>query len=300
MSGLQTHQFGDAGQDRAGKTLAGDINHPLWAVVSSTFAGPLHLQIGDRFALSMPGAVGQSADLTVGAIVADFPTLYPTSQPGGFVVLNLYDTLGAIRIAGQGSAPDTGPNEYWLKSNDPAATARAATSAAGTLGLDHTLVRTTEQAGIASNPIQAGMRGLLLVGAFTAAALAVLGTVVQSALAARQRAVQFAVLRTIGMTGGQLSQVLLSEQVMVYLVGLLGGSALGAVLATATLPFLQFGDTSLNAATLGIPPYRLAIDPLALLWFYAALLLACAVALVIAARFAARVGLGKTLRLGED
>jgi ABC-type antimicrobial peptide transport system permease subunit len=156
------------------------------------------------------------------------------------------------------------------------------------------------QTSIASNPIEAGMRGLLLVGALTAAALAVLGTIVQSALAARQRVVQFAVLRTMGMASRQLTGVLLSEQVAVYIFGLLGGTVLGALLATATLPFLQFGDTAIDPATLGVPPYVLSIDLTNLAWFYLALVLAFVVALAIAARYAATIGLGKTLRLGED
>jgi hypothetical protein len=82
--------------------------------------------------------------------------------------------------------------------------------------------------------------------------------------------------------------------------GLLGGTVLGAVLASATLPYLQFSDTTIDPATLGIPPYRLALDVTRSLEFYAVLAGAFIVALVIAARFAARVGLGKTLRLGED
>jgi hypothetical protein len=51
---------------------------------------------------------------------------------------------------------------------------------------------------------------------------------------------------------------------------------------------------------LGTPPYVLVTDPTALGIFYLALLLAFVVALLIAARYAATVGLGRALRLGED
>jgi len=119
-------------------------------------------------------------------------------------------------------------------------------------------------------------------------------------MAARQRARQFAVLRTFGMSGRQLTGLLLGEQIVVYFFGLFGGSILGIILVTATLPFLQFSDSSIDAARLGVPPYLLAFNAPNAALFYVALLLAFAVALAIAARYATRLGLGSTLRLGED
>jgi predicted lysophospholipase L1 biosynthesis ABC-type transport system permease subunit len=243
----------------------------------------------------------------VGAIVGEFPTLYPALQPGGFVVADLNDILGGIAVASSAAhIPDAvqGPNEYWLRTTTNPAQEVALRATVdrdgGRLNIAQRLDRAQLDAQIASNPIQSGMRGLLTVGAILAAALAVLGSIVQSVVATRQRAVQFAVLRTIGLTNRQLSGVLFGEQLVVLLFGLLGGTVLGLVLASATLPFLQFSDTSVNPATLGIPPYVLAVDPSVVLGLYAVLLVAFAVALAVAARFAATVGLGKTLRLGED
>lgn len=304
MSELHSHQIGEDFKDREGGTLAGDPGHPVWAIVSQTFAANIHVQVGDRFALTLPDSVSTPAFFVVGAIVQDFPTLYPTQSPGGFMVLDINDAIGAIAVASQGNTTQLGPNEYWLQTS-ASATQRAA--AVQTIQRDHTALqldtlvdRQAIQQAIVSNPVQAGMRGLLTAGALIAAALAVLGSIIQSALAARQRVVQFAVLRTMGMTNRQLSGLLLGEQLVVYLFGLLGGTILGAVLATATLPYLQFSDTTINQATLGIPPYRLALDPITTLEFYGILAVAFVIALAIAARFAARVGLGKTLRLGED
>jgi hypothetical protein len=51
---------------------------------------------------------------------------------------------------------------------------------------------------------------------------------------------------------------------------------------------------------LGIPPYVLAFNGGGIAIFYAALLAAFLLALAIAARYAATIGLGKALRLGED
>lgn len=304
LAQMRDRQLGDAADDRAGKTLAGDPGHPVWAIVSQTFATNTHTQVGDHFALNMPDSVSTSSFFIVGAIVQDFPTLYPTQSAGGFIILDINDALGAITVASAGNTTQLGPNEYWLAaSGSPSqrtALAQRIQRQATTLNVQTLLDRHAIEQSIAGNPVQAGMRGLLIAGALIAAALAVLGSIIQSALAARQRVVQFAVLRTMGMANRQLAGLLLGEQLVVYLFGLLGGTILGAILATATLPYLQFSDTTINQATLGVPPYRLAFDLTSTLELYAVLAVAFIIALLIAARFAARVGLGKTLRLGED
>ncbi len=87
---------------------------------------------------------------------------------------------------------------------------------------------------------------------------------------------------------------------MVYTFGLVGGSALGLLLAGSTLPYLQFGDTTIDPTTLGVPPYVLSIDPAKVAIFYAFLLGSFALALGASAFYATTVGLGKALRLGED
>jgi ABC-type lipoprotein release transport system permease subunit len=102
------------------------------------------------------------------------------------------------------------------------------------------------------------------------------------------------------MSGRQLASVLFGEQAIVYFFGLIGGTLLGLVLVTATLPFLQFSDTTINPATVGVPPYILTLDARSTVVFYLALVLAFLAALQIASRYARRIGLGDALRLGED
>jgi ABC-type antimicrobial peptide transport system permease subunit len=119
-------------------------------------------------------------------------------------------------------------------------------------------------------------------------------------MAARQRTTQFAIFRTLGMANRQLTGLLLSEQMVVYLFGLLGGTLLGLVLTTATTPYLAFSDTAVDPAAVGVPGYVLAANWSSIGVFYGALAGAFVLALVIAARYAANIGLGKALRLGED
>jgi ABC-type antimicrobial peptide transport system permease subunit len=293
MSDMQTNSVPTAG-----------VGAPIWAVVSQSFADQFALKVGDRFSLTLDESFFGATSLQVGAIANDFPTLYPNQYPAGFVVVNLADFTRAVTAGNPGQSQPLGPNEFWLRIDGNAAHAQ---------GLKHFQLQQSSLLDVKSsvslrdaltaanaNPVSSGMRGLLLVGAIMAALLAVLGAVVQSGLAARQRATQFAVLRTLGVGNGELIRTLLSEQAVVYVFGLAGGTALGALLVSATLPFLQFSDRPVDPSLLGTPPYVLITDPGHLALFYGALLAAFVVALLIAARYAATVGLGKALRLGED
>ncbi len=271
-------------------------------IVSDTLANALHLHTGDRLSLQLTGNDFSLSAFKIVAVVHDFPTLYATKYPLGFAVGNLNDITAAIDQGQNNTA--AGPNEYWLSiSENPSeqnTLFSTLDSRRGSLEIANTDTRSGELQDIQSNPLNAGMRGLLLSGAAIAALLAIVGILVQSILAARQRTGQFAVLRTLGMARAQLTRLLLSEQLVVFLMGIVGGTIIGIVLATATLPFLQFGDTTLDPSTIGVPPYRLTFDPRPTLIFYVALSVAFVLALLLAARYANRLGLGRSLRVGED
>lgn len=276
-----------------------DASVPVWVLVSDNFAQQAHVQVGDKFTLQLNDtAIGQTT-FVVGAIVQEFPTLYPQHAPGGFIVMNLHDNITAVFNT---SAKIPAANEFWVRTSGTTAAQTAVTQALKTINPEAGDVLSLRDAAsaTATNPVAVGMRGLLLVGAFTAALLAVLGSIIQSLLASRQRSEQFAVLRTVGMTSRQIRQLLLSEQLVVYLFGLLGGTILGLILTVATLPFMQFSDMTLDPSQVGVPPYALTFNASSLLYFYLALLVAFALALIIASRYAASIGLGKALRIGED
>lgn len=288
---------------QANTTTQSGATTPIWGIVSQSFAQQNFLKVGDKFALTLSENIFGSTNFVVGAIVNDFPTLYPVQYPGGFIIMDQQSFSQAITYGNPHAGIVIGPNEFWVLTDGVAAHETAFTTYLNNhqeLDVDN-VISLRDQLSIAeSNPVSSGMRGLLLIGAVMAALLAVLGAIIQSALAARQRSTQFAVLRTLGVGNGELIKILLSEQSVVYLFGLVGGTALGALLVTATLPFLQFSDQPVDPSLLGTPPYVLVTDPKALGIFYLSLVVAFIIALLIAARYAATVGLGRALRLGED
>lgn len=295
MAGMSSH---------AGSPSPGTASAPIWAMVSDVFANQMHIKQGDSFTLQLSETPFGTTAFVAGAVIHEFPTLYPAREPGSFLVVNLNDVFAAIKLETPGQDDSLlGPNEFWLRTTqDPAQQAALAKDLSANANLDVNSVTSLSDvlARAQANPVGSGMQGLLIVGAVTAALLAVLGSVIQSLLAARQRATQFAVLRTVGMVGRQLTGLLLGEQIIVYAFGLVGGTLLGLLLVTATLPFLQFSDTTIDPTRLGIPSYQLVFNAPGTAIFYGSLVAAFALALAIAARYAMTIGLGKALRLGED
>jgi putative ABC transport system permease protein len=297
-----TALMGDLAAQQRGQS-AGSSSSPIYAFISETTASALNLKRGDHFTLQLNDSAFGGTSFIVGEILRDFPTLYPTQSPAGFIVIGLDDYEHTLLANANGDTSLIGPNEFWMKTSQSAADETKLLNRLRTnADFDEARAISLRQQTIAaqSNPVGTGMRGLLFVGAITAALLAVLASIVQSIIAVRQRATQFAILRTLGTARTQLTGLLLSEQTVVYLFGLLGGTLLGLLLTTATLPFLQFSDSVVDPSRIGVPPYQLVFAPQATLYFYAALAVSFVLALAVSATYAATVGLGQTLRLGED
>jgi hypothetical protein len=182
--------------------------HELPALIDDRFAQEVNLKIGDRFTVTFPQAEApdthafSQADFIVVATVRAFPTMYPEDTPLGFIVTNLNEVVTAINQSHELVAH--GVNEYWLSTaSSPQvqqALANTLTEQSGALSISQVFTRQQAEVSAASNLLNGAMRGVLFTGAAIAAVLALLETIVQSALTARQRLAQFALLRTLGMT----------------------------------------------------------------------------------------------------
>jgi ABC-type lipoprotein release transport system permease subunit len=290
-------------QTRAQGASAGDSQHPIWALVDPAFAANYKLAPGVVFTLSPQDSSSATLYFVVGAEVDHFPTLGDTSV-NGQIVMNMTDYAKAL-AGPQGAGGNInyiGPNEYWLRTTGNSAqdASRAQKLANPNLWVQTVIDRKTMEQAAINDPLVSGMTGLLVAGAGIVALLAVLGSIIQAAVSTQQRLTQFAILRTLGGRKPQLVRILLGQQLVVFGFGLLAGTALGAILSTATLPFLQFSTSTLNTSAERLPPYVLVVNPVAIIVFYGVLLAAFALALLIGAGGALRVGLGAAMRIGED
>lgn len=283
---------------------AGQKEHPIWVLIDDTTRATLHLTPGSQFSGIPFEANVDPIWFVAGAIVHHFPTLYKRygqNRSTGFIIANQQDLIAGLQHVSGSSV--FGPTEYWLRTTNDSAETRQREQQLTTntsLYAETVTDRRALTSRVLNDPLNAGMSGLLLAGAILAAILAVLSCLAQSSMSASQRVTLFAILRTLGMTRRQVRTLLLSEQGVVYLFGALAGSVLGVALATAILPFLQFGDSAQDRATLGQPPYILSFDSHHVALFYATLLVSFIAALIAGSLIALRAGMGKALRIGED
>lgn len=291
----------DMRRNEAG-TQAGDDSHPIWALVSERLATSLRLRPGDRFTLRLrTGAQGTLA-LRVGAIVSHFPTMYSGSGDAGWLVVADSDLLAALANVNIGNLTNSSATEYWLRTTGRPADDVARAAALRQLQLELLVPTVIDRRALAAqyqrDPVSAGMGRLLALGALLAALLSGIACLVYATTAAQRRQRSFAVLRTLGMSAGQVRSLALGESAVMYLTGLAGGLALGAVLSTATLPFLDYTSALQDPATVGVPPVILAFSPAALGALCAALLLFFTLAFVLQAALTRR-DLGTALRWDE-
>jgi putative ABC transport system permease protein len=269
----------------------------LWALVDTTFLERTHARLGDTVQVTPTDNPGVTLRVVVGAEVSAFPTLEPGSDTG-FLVIALAPYQAALGANNPG-APLVA-NEVWMTSADATASLGIAHRARSDATLDvasiydaRALLRSGQH-----NPLTVGLRGMLLLGVAVSLGLALIGTVVASAFGARQRTVQFATLRALGASARQVSQLLLTEQGVVYVIGLLAGTALGALASIATEPLLAYADFA--SGTQGGPPYVLSAAPGPLVIFYLAVLVAAAISLLVSAGYLRRLRPANALRLNED
>jgi ABC-type lipoprotein release transport system permease subunit len=283
----------------------GEADAPMVAIIDQEFATNFQLQVGARFQLS-PQEAGQSNTATsayfvVGAIVNNFPSLYD-EYGTGCIVVDLTDYLAVLANPAVADYTVNGPNDFLLRTTPDA---HAAALRAKALTDPNFFVQTVYDARALTtryraDPLAAGMSGLLLLGALIAALLALVGVITQASIAARQRQTQFAILRTLGLSEGALTRMLLTEQALVYILGGLGGVAIGALLAVASLPFLGFNTSTYMPPVLGVPSSQLAVNLNGSLLYLGTLLVIFVAALTIAGAVARVSGLGRALRVGED
>ena len=149
---------------------------------------------------------------------------------------------------------------------------------------------------LAADPLRQGARGALTLCLLLAPAFAVVGFTLHTALSARARAGEFALLRALGLRRRQLAACLWTEQLALAAVAALLGTLLGTGLAATITPLVTVDDTGAPvhpALLTDVPWLRVTCTATA------TTLLICAV-VTVAARFLGRIDPARVLRAGED
>jgi putative ABC transport system permease protein len=127
--------------------------------------------------------------------------------------------------------------------------------------------------------------------------LSLTGFILVTYFAAQKRTYEFGVLRANGISTGQLLRLLTTEGLLIMSLGLVSGTILGYLLAIVMRPYL----TQAIARDLpGTTTYQVWLNIPEMTLLYGILIGAYAIAILLLLYALMRVGIHKTLRLGDE
>lgn len=210
-----------------------DALAPLGVVVSRSFSNSTGLLPGTRGLVIVNEMV---VPITVLANYDLFPTLPGSLGPS--IIFNRDQILSWVNTFSL--SPNTFANEIWFDLEPGVDRPQLAGLVFAEYGFDRWVDLDESLRQVRSNPlIVPGGSGILVV-----AFLAVLGLVGAAMLvslwtAVHRRRVEFAVMRALGTSRGQVFRVLTLEYLVVIVIGLVGGAYLGLFVARRMLSFLN-------------------------------------------------------------
>jgi len=255
-------------------------------LISESFAQRYGLKEGDPLRIHI-GYDNEAVDFIVVGIVSYWPSLYPDEAP--FFVANLaylYQQIEKI------------PYEIWLKM-EKGAKLSPMLDALAEQGIS--IARVDDARGELierrNHPAQGGVFGILSLAFLISLLVSLLGYLIFWFFNLSRRGVQLGILRAMGLSRGQLTGMLLLEQLFTTGLSVAAGIGLGTVASRLFMPFLQGGSTD---GARQIPPFRIVFDMADLLKLYMAtgiMLAAGACLLFLQLR---RLRITQAVKLGEE
>ena len=278
----------------------GEEEAPLPAVVNEEFLKIADAAVGDIVIL---GLSTYSLLVKIAGITSYFPTLDPGDKP--FIVVDL-DSFEAV--SNRHSAVSlAGSNEIWIDLASGAGVpsdavdAEAAERAAESVRQSGVRIREIfNSAAMVSTrvdqPLVNAGWGALLVLLFLAVTLAsASGVMLFSYLDTRERQTEFALLRTLGSTGGQLRGIVWFNLFLVVICGLALGTWVGQLIGVSILPLMEVAEGGERVT----PPMAFTVDWRSLMVSYLVLAVVTVVTVVWLAWLSAKIQVEQVLRMGD-
>jgi hypothetical protein len=262
---------------------------PLPVVVSPGFIGITGAGVGQTTLIA-------SGDALIPVVVRGVARLFP-SVPAGtpFVVANRDQVMAWTATFSDSALRRV--NEVWIRPEagvDRAALARALETSR--LRLNAVVDRERVLAAINANPlIAAGGSGILVTAFLAVLGLVGMALVVTLIASVQRRRTEFAVMRAMGVSRGQVFRLLAVEYTLVAVLGLAGGVALGLVIGRRMLSFLEVTETGGAVA----PPFILQTNWLMVGAAVGGVALTFLVAMALSTRMVVRQATGQVLRQTE-
>jgi hypothetical protein len=244
--------FGVSFRLMAGAGGAGDPIVPV--IASDTLLAQTGAVVGDEMTLSSLGAPLRVRIVGSTGLFAPFDPAKP------FLLADLR-TVEVVRYVTTGRTQQA--DEWWI-TVDPGAEAAVLTALRDTTaGTSSVLGRAELTRDLSTDPVPLGLIGILGLGSLAAMLFAGIGFLVSSTISTSERIGEFALLRALGLSTGQLSLWLSIESVFLLVVGLVAGSVLGLLLAWLVLPFATLTQTGLAPipAPVVVVPWQALLPP---------------------------------------
>jgi putative ABC transport system permease protein len=212
-------------------------------LISKPFGERYSLKPGDLLTISLQQ---QPVEFVVVGILPYWPSQYPDKMP--FFIANLDYIYDQSPVQ---------PYNVWLKMEDGAKTTPLMEELqARNIGISSVKDVRIELAQQKKHPTRGGVFGILSLGFLVSALVSLIGYILYWFFNLSSRVVQFGVLRAMGLQKGQLTFMLLMEQICTAGLSIALGLGIGKLTSYLFLPFLQ---TSENVST-QVPPFRVVFD----------------------------------------
>ncbi|GII42062.1 ABC transporter permease [Planotetraspora phitsanulokensis] len=278
---------GASGSFRLAVTPSLPTGPALPVVLTADLAAKAGLRVGVTDSVRMGGATRLVTPVAVASAL-------PGTAPGEPALLTDLPTL-AYQDLTEGRPPRP-VAEWWLAAREGDSSAAAAELARHPEWNQTVVDRQALVRRLRDDPLASGLQGALVLGFLSAAAFALLGFLVNTAVVARERANEFALLRVIGVSRRQVFGLLAMEQSFVVALSSAVGVGIAAVMSVLVVPHIVLSAQA-SAVTpsvvLDVPWIPVAALPVAV-----AVTLLCIVAGL--ARRLSGQGTGRAVRMGED
>ena len=269
----------------------GPPDTPVAAIVSPQILELADVGVGDVIGIATSNL---AFPIRVAAVAGYFPTLDPRDKP--FIVLDL-ETFNLYNDR-LGRRPGPGPNEVWADGDDEEAAAKLLSGTLTGMGVvvENSLIAPEEIRRRVEQPLANASWGGLLALMFLALVLAsASGVVLFSYVDTGERRTEFALLRTLGTSTGQLNGMVWFNLLLMVICGVALGTWAGQQIGSTLLPVLEVSEGGLRVT----PPMVLETNWITLVVAYLALAAVAVANVVWLAWFTTRLNLQQVLRAGE-